>query len=380
MTKPVLRDVNVGTRCDPSRIVAAVHADLAASLELPRRVFRDHGRTYIAGRLLAPDDVDVLLDALDDPEIGLHLDQLGYPPGLDAWLGWAGMRRIRHLSFHEGVLRRAGLEALVATGNVEQLRSLDLSSCDIGTKGLELLRTTDAMPSLEELYLGANTDYDKTKWNDKAVRALLIPTKTRPLGKSLANLRVLSLDAWTLTDAIETLASSSVMLGLEQLELRHVHELVRGRPTCSAPGIVAALADAGAKLHTLALAGEITGRWIEPTRPLPLRTLHTRHVPLDRLADAWFWNSLEQLSVQAAALAKPAVTLPPRLKQLAIGGFSYDPKTKQPEIPAGFLANLAENPVVRQLESLTFEGYPLGFPESDSAWPEVIRRAIGQPE
>jgi hypothetical protein len=374
---PALDPIYVGDRCDPSRIVGAVHGDLATSLELSRRVFRHHGRTYVAARLLAPEDVDVLLDALDDPEIGLHIDQLGRFPGLDGWLAWSGLRRIRHLSFHAGFLGRAGLEALVATGNVTQVRSLDLASCDIGHQGLKLLKTTEAMPELEELYLGANTDYDKTKWNEKAVAALFKPTKAQPIGKSLDGLRVLSLEAWTLTDAIESLASSSVMRGLEHLDLSHVNELVHGRTASSVPKLLVALAGAGARLHTLSLAGEVPSAWGAPAEPLALRTLHARFVPLDRLARAWFWDSLEELSIEGAALQPSAAPLPPRLRRLAIRGTATGTGPGLAyTIPEALLARLADHPVVQMLESLTLEGYPFQLPAPDAAWPEVIRRAL----
>ena len=193
-------------------------AALAEEVRLECRLSQEHGRWWINTRLLAPEKVGEILEAIDDPEVGVHVDRLGWYPGLGAWLRWEGMNRIRHFSVWGGLIRTPGLEQILGCGKVAQLQTLNVGGGgDIGHAGLKLLKTTDNLPELRSLVLDANLDYDKTKWNARAVSALLKPTKADPIGANLEGLRYLCLEGWDLDGALDTLCESEVVRGLDTL-------------------------------------------------------------------------------------------------------------------------------------------------------------------
>lgn len=193
-------------------------ADALAALGLPEelsaRVFEQHGRHYVSARGLAPADVESLRGRFADGSLGLHISQLGTGPGLLAWLEWPGMAELRHLSFAGAFLGAKGSEGLVKNGPLAQLESLDLSVNDVGRKGLTALRRAD-IPGLEELYLIANPDFDRGRYNAKALDVLVGGTK--PIGSALQGISVLGLLWWDLADASELLSTNTVLGDLATL-------------------------------------------------------------------------------------------------------------------------------------------------------------------
>ncbi len=203
---------------DPS-VLEALPPNLVEDFELGGRLFSQYGRTWLAGRLLGVADVERILEAIGDGEVGLHLSFFGKYPGLGEWLRWEGLGQIEHLSFNTGFLKSKGLGLLLSTGRLAQVKTLVLSVCDLGLKGLRQLNADDSMPALRELYLVANPDYDKTKWNDKAVAALLADTKKKPMGATLKGLEVLGLQFWELAGCMDKLEASPLVQGLTRLWL-----------------------------------------------------------------------------------------------------------------------------------------------------------------
>lgn len=189
---------------------------LRERLDLDTRIFRQHDRCWLAARGMDLDDVAVVLDA-GGPGLGLHINQLGRAPSLDAWLSWPRLLTVRHLSFNTAFLRSKGFEALLAAGANEHLETLDLSVCDIGLKGLRALQASSHYPSLRTLHLHANPDFDRTKWDGKAVDALLMNTSKKPRGTTLQGLETLGLMFWQLAGAMGTLESSDLVQGLKEL-------------------------------------------------------------------------------------------------------------------------------------------------------------------
>ncbi|MEZ4322595.1 MAG: hypothetical protein R3F61_34325 [Myxococcota bacterium] len=183
-------------------------------LQLSIRMFRMYGRCWLSARFLAIDEVAALLE-LGGPALGLHLSQLARGPDLEAWLAWPGMREVRHLSFHSAFLGGAGAEKVLAA-DLGDLDTLDLSVCDIGTKGVRALQKHDGFPSLTALYLHASTG-DRTKWNEKLVADLLLDTPKKPQGASLRGVRRLGLMFWNLTRCMPALEASPLIQGLEEL-------------------------------------------------------------------------------------------------------------------------------------------------------------------
>lgn len=193
-------------------------ADLVGEYQLDKRLFTQHGRIWLAGRLLGTSDVERILGTCCwQDDLGLHLSFFGKYPGLGTWLRWEGLSRIRHLSFNGGFLAAKGLELLLSTARLGNVETLDLSVCDIGQKGLQLLNASDEMPRLSELYLASNPDFDRTIYNEKAVAALLSDTPASPMGESLKGLKVLSLQFWELVKAMDILEQSPLVQGLEKL-------------------------------------------------------------------------------------------------------------------------------------------------------------------
>jgi len=190
-----------------------IPADVRARHALDERLFLLAGRRWYAARGLDPAEVEAALEVVG-ADVGLHLSHFGRPPGKDVWLAWEGLSKIKHLSFNGAFLGAKGWEAFHATHRLGALQTLDLSVCDIGLKGLKLLKTSNEMPALEELYLGANTDYDRTQ---KAVAALLSETKKEPIGASLRGLEVLGLLFWQLCEAMPALEQSAIVQGLRRL-------------------------------------------------------------------------------------------------------------------------------------------------------------------
>ena len=189
---------------------------LRERLELDARTFRQHGRCWLAARGMELDDVAAVLDA-GGPALGLHINHLGHSPSLEAWLSWPRLLTVRHLSFNTAFLRAKGLEALLAAGSNEHLETLDLSVCDIGLKGLRALQASSHYPSLQALHLHANPDFDRTKWDAKAVDALLMHSAKKPRGTTLQGLKILGLMFWQLASAMDKLESSDFVQGLEEL-------------------------------------------------------------------------------------------------------------------------------------------------------------------
>lgn len=201
---------------EPTTRERAQLPDMLVEGPLAERVLMLHGVPYLAVRGLGPADVEPVF--ADDPaRVGLQINQLGVAPGLDPWLVWDGLARIEHLSCNTAFLGARGLEALLNTDRLERVTSLDLGVCDLGTKGLKLLAASNGMPKLRELYLTANPDYDRTKHNERALAALLKPSKKAPIGASLTGLTVLGLMFWELGKAHALLESSEVIAGLDRL-------------------------------------------------------------------------------------------------------------------------------------------------------------------
>lgn len=196
--------------------LSAFDEDLRERLELEKRIFRQHGRCWLAGRGMNLDDVAAVLDAAG-ADLGLHINHLGRSPSLDEWLAWPGLTTCKHLSFNTAFLRAKGLEALLAIGANPDLETLDLSVCDIGLKGLRALQTSDHYPALRALHLHANPDSDRTKWDEKAVKALLADSAKKPRGKTLQGLKVLGLMFWQLVGAMDILESNNLVQGLDEL-------------------------------------------------------------------------------------------------------------------------------------------------------------------
>jgi hypothetical protein len=224
---PIPRDVTMplvaadnpdGSHPAEPSVLEGLLPELVSTFHLDQRLFTQHGRLWLAGRLLAVEEIEAVLRGVGERhELGLHLSCIGKHPGLGSWLRWEGLSQIKHLSFDGAFLRAQGVELLLATGRLAAVETLDLSVCDVALKGLRLLNATDAMPRLSELYLGANPDYDKTHYDEKAVAALLADTKAKPMGGSLRHLRVLGLMFWELVKAMPTLEASPVIQQLQRL-------------------------------------------------------------------------------------------------------------------------------------------------------------------
>ena len=203
------------SRPEPADLTA-LDASLRERLELDKRIFRQHGRCWLAGRGMNLDDVAAVLDAAG-ADLGLHINHLGRSPSLDEWLAFPRISTLKHLSFNTAFLRAKGLDALLALGPNPDLETLDLSVCDIGLKGLRALQASDHYPALRALHLHANPDHDRTKWDEKAVKALLADSAKKPRGKTLRGLKVLGLMFWQLADAMDVLEADELVKGLDEL-------------------------------------------------------------------------------------------------------------------------------------------------------------------
>jgi len=190
--------------------------ELVSRWNLDTRLFTMNGRRWLAVCQLAPEEATAVLHALDDPEVGVHIHQLGYFPGLGAWLRWEHLHSIQHLSFAGAFLKGKGLELVASTGVLQHLTTLDLAANDIGIKGLRVLNQLDA-PGLRELHLHGNPDYDRTKWTRKAVDALIADTPKKPLGSALHGIEVLGLLCWGLVDSMDQLERSPLSQNLREL-------------------------------------------------------------------------------------------------------------------------------------------------------------------
>lgn len=191
------------------------HASELPSEQLAARVFTLHGRPWLGAGGLGRDLVSGLLEA-SDSDLGLHLARLG-AGGLEQWLAWEGLSKLEHLSFNGAFLKAKGLAALLASERIGQLRSLDLSVCDIGLKGLRQLKEGSQLPHLEELYLHANPDFDRTRYDVKALAALLEGSAKKPVGENLRGLRKLGLLFWQLADATKLLEENALLAELDEL-------------------------------------------------------------------------------------------------------------------------------------------------------------------
>lgn len=209
---------------EPTEAERASLPTALASGPLAERLFFMHERPYLAVRGLEPAAVEGVF-AETGPALGLQINHLGVAPGLKPWLAWDGLGELAHLSCNTAFLGAKGLEALLRTERLERLETLDLGVCDLGHKGLKLLKTSSHMPRLTELYLGANTDYDKTKYDAKALAALLQGTAKAPLGESLRGLRVLGLMFWSFAGADALLEKNEVIRGLDTLWVWKAKEL-----------------------------------------------------------------------------------------------------------------------------------------------------------
>jgi ribosomal protein L7/L12 len=278
----------------PERVVAG---------PLGAQFFSMHGRIYFSVENLEPSTVAEAFDTWP-ANVGLHVGSCVKRTGIAPWVAWNGLERVVHLSFAEGGLSFDGLQQLLVSGKVAHLLSLDLGGCNIGPKGLRLLRSSYHMAHLEELHLTANPKEGRSKHDVKALQNLLKPTKRAPVGETLSGLKLLGLMFWELDGAKSLLEGSAVIKGLDAL---FVHEEARGLPEWLQDKCVRVRAKASPEAPKPARAVPpaavepssytVTLERIGPSRVMAIRALAmTLHTTLGEAR-----NLLETLPLQVAA-------------------------------------------------------------------------------
>jgi hypothetical protein len=115
---------------------------------------------------------------------------------LGPWLAWPELARFRRLNLDSSFTGAEPLRALFASTYLcPQLEALDVSACDIGIDGCEVLGNAKALATLEELAIDRG-DYDRTKWAASHL-AKLFPKR----GGALQRLHTLSIRGWSLRPA-----------------------------------------------------------------------------------------------------------------------------------------------------------------------------------
>jgi hypothetical protein len=282
------------------------------------------------------------------------------------------MAHAARIAFRGTKLPSTQLKALLASSRIPKLTHLDLSGADIGHPGLKELAKSDAIPALEHLALDANSDHDKTKWDDRAIEAL---TSTR--GGALAALRSLSIEGW---DFHHAKAFGQTDLARQLVSLSLAYQMTIGwRTHAFLDGL-----GPGAKLESLDLSycyrnyldgledwNSYRGNTIEKIPSLKKLVFRESSFEMQPIIDAWWWP-LETLVLGDAS---PASLAP--LEQAKPGLLHLDLRDSA-ALRVDHLRTWSAWPVFEHLETLVITGRTDLRTRDVATLPEAMQRAIAK--